>query len=91
MSQPHFSEYVSLIKRKVKAILNLTPNGKNLNIHLRKYKSLVDCSTLIWMEHWPEEGFREMGRGILETSASQRKPKGANAEREIAQVEEVVK
>lgn len=84
MSQPHFSEYLGLIKRKVKAILNLTPNGKNLNIYLRKYTSLVDCSTLIWMEHWPEEGFQEMGRGILETSASQRKPKGADAEHEIA-------
>lgn len=75
----------------MKAILNLTPNGKILNVHMRKYTSLLDCSTLIWMDHWPEEGFREMGRGILAPTPGPRKRSGSDRERGIRQQEEVVK
>lgn len=76
----------------MKAILNLTPNGKILNVQMRKYTSIIDCSTLIWMDHWPEEGFREVGRGILEPAiAGSLPPIERGGERRIGQEEEVVK
>jgi dynein heavy chain len=85
-------EYSSKIRRNVKAILNLTPNGKNLNAYLRKYQAIVNCSTLIWMDSWPEEGFREIGRVILEPHADpSHKSLESGEEARISQKDEIVK
>jgi dynein heavy chain len=54
-------EYLGRVRRNFKAILNLTPNGKILSKELRKYPSIISCSTLIWMDPWPEEGYKDVG------------------------------
>jgi dynein heavy chain len=64
-------EYILRVKRNVKAILNLTPNGRILTNEMRKYQSFINCSTIIWMDNWPEEGFREVGKLYLEALGTQ--------------------
>ena len=54
-------EYYSRIRRNVKCLLNLTPNGRILCKELRKYSALVNQSTIIWMDPWPEEGYKDVG------------------------------
>ena len=49
-----------------KSILNLTPDGKILSKELRKYPTIISCSTLIWMDDWPEEGYKDVGNLILD-------------------------
>ena len=47
-------------------ILNVSPTGKVLNKDLRKYSTLIYTSTLIWMDNWPEEAFKEIGKVYLD-------------------------
>jgi len=55
-----FQLFLSKVLRNFKSILNLTPDGKILSKELRKYPSIISCSTLIWMDDWPEEGYRDI-------------------------------
>ena len=60
--QLQFQEQVNRVKRNFKAILNLTPTGTVLNNKLKNYLGVVNNSTLIWMDNWPTEGFKEVGK-----------------------------
>ena len=60
--QMQYLEQVNRVKRNFKCILNLTPNGIVLNKKLKNYLGVVNSSTLIWMDNWPTEGFREVGK-----------------------------
>lgn len=64
-SHAQLLELVNRIKRSVKAVVSLAPNGVILNRYMRKHQTLIDCSTLIWMDAWPDEGFREVGKLCL--------------------------
>ena len=52
--------------RNFKAILNLTPDGPILVKELRKYASIIACSTLIWMDDWPDEGYKDIAATNLD-------------------------
>ena len=56
-----------------KSILNLTPDGKILGKELRKYPSIISCSTLIWMDDWPDEGYRDIAILNLDLTDLQQK------------------
>jgi hypothetical protein len=32
---------------------------------VRDYKQLVNCSTVIWLDNWPNEGYREVAENLL--------------------------
>lgn len=54
------------VQKNLKTIMNLTPTGRVLNSELRNFTTIVNLSTLIWMEHWPEEGYRDVGKLCLD-------------------------
>ena len=56
-----FNECIERLRYNFKAIVNLTPNGKILKQELKHCNSLVACSTIICMDRWPEEAYREVG------------------------------
>ena len=49
----------------MKILLNFSPTGANLRSRIRNYKSIVNCSTIIWMESWPQEGYKEVAEVLL--------------------------
>lgn len=49
----------------MKVVLNFTPTGANLRQRVRDYKQLVNCSTVIWLENWPNEGYKEVAETLL--------------------------
>jgi dynein heavy chain, axonemal len=45
-----YTEMINRTKKNFKSIINLTPTGKTLKKELKNYQSIVNCSTIIWMD-----------------------------------------
>lgn len=52
-NQSILADFSQKCRENLKILLNFTPTGANLRSRIRNYKSLVNCSTLIWMDAWP--------------------------------------
>ena len=46
-------------------VLCFSPVGKTLRERLRKFPSLVNCTTIDWFRDWPEEGLRNVAARFL--------------------------
>jgi len=55
-------EVMNRSRRHFKFIINASPDGPLLNDYLRRYAVVLNTSTVIWMEDWPEEGFRDVAK-----------------------------
>ena len=36
-----------------------------MNTQLRKYQDIINLSTVIWMDNWPDQGYRDVGNIYL--------------------------
>jgi dynein heavy chain len=52
------SEFFKKCKENLHLILEMSPTGANLRERIRKYKSIVNCSNILWIEEWPNSGFK---------------------------------
>jgi dynein heavy chain len=54
-------------------VLNFPPTGADLRTKIRNYKSIANCCTIIWMEQWPQEGYKQVAEAhLLENEVSNR-------------------
>jgi len=79
-----------------KAIINLTPNGRVLKQQLKHYSYITACSTVMYMDRWPEEAYKQVGLIRLNMKEQQDDDEAdfdamIGTKFEIAQPEEVVK
>lgn len=59
------AEFSQKCRENLKVLLNFTPTGANLRARIRNFKSVVNCSTIIWMDSWPTEGYKEVAETLL--------------------------
>lgn len=64
-SQIALGDFSQRCRENLKIVLNFTPSGANLRQRVRDYKQLVNCSTVIWMDNWPSEGYKEVAEILL--------------------------
>ena len=58
--------FVERCKKYLHICLCFSPVGKTLRDRLRKFPSLVNCTTIDWFREWPEEGLRNVATRFLE-------------------------
>ena len=59
------AEFSQKCRENLKVLLNFTPTGANLRSRIRTHKSIVNCSTIVWMDAWPQEGYKEVAEVLL--------------------------
>jgi dynein heavy chain len=57
-----FNEFCDRVRYHFKSVINISPSGRILKNELKDHQSIINCSTMIWMDAWPEEGYRSVGR-----------------------------
>lgn len=60
-----FSAYVNRVKNNIHMVIAMSPLGEVFRNRIRKFPSLVNCSTLDWFTEWPEEALREVAFGDM--------------------------
>ncbi|CUG85918.1 dynein heavy chain, putative [Bodo saltans] len=58
--------FVERCKKYLHIVLCFSPVGKTLRDRLRKFPSLVNCTTIDWFREWPEEGLRNVATRFLD-------------------------
>ena len=61
----NFSSYVNRVRGNIHMVIAMSPLGEVFRNRIRKFPSLVNCSTLDWFTEWPEEALREVATGDL--------------------------
>ena len=61
----NFSCFVNRVRSNVHMVIAMSPLGEVFRNRIRKFPSLVNCSTLDWFTEWPEEALREVATGDL--------------------------
>jgi len=52
------SEFFQKVKENVHICIEMSPTGSSLRERVKVHKSLINCSNIIWMEEWPNTGFK---------------------------------
>jgi dynein heavy chain, axonemal len=52
------SEFFQKVKENLHILLEMSPTGSNLRERVRTHKSLINCSNVIWLEEWPNSGYK---------------------------------
>lgn len=60
-----FSAFVNRVRRNIHMVIAMSPLGEVFRNRIRKFPSLVNCSTLDWFTEWPEEALREVAEGDM--------------------------
>jgi dynein heavy chain len=63
-----FQQYLGRIKRNIHMVMAMSPLGDVFRARIRRFPSLVTCSTIDWFSEWPEEALLGVGRGQMATS-----------------------
>lgn len=61
--------------------MTLTPNSPVFRSQMRNYSALLNCSTVIFMGDWGEEGLQLIADGVLKEKESKAYVDGAEAEK----------
>ena len=59
------SLFIERCRINLHCVLCFSPVGKTLRERLRKFPSLVNCTTIDWFRDWPEEGLLNVARRFL--------------------------
>jgi dynein heavy chain len=54
-------------KKNLHMVLLMSPAGKELEQRLRKYPSLVNCTSIDWFLNWPNEALLEVSDFYLKS------------------------
>ena len=49
-----FAQYLLRVKANIHVVLCMSPLGEAFRLRLRKFPSLVNCTTIDWFMEWPE-------------------------------------
>ena len=52
------SEFFQRVKENLHIFIEMSPSGSNLRERVRTHKSIINCSNVIWVEEWPDSGFK---------------------------------
>ncbi|CCW63595.1 unnamed protein product [Phytomonas sp. EM1] len=59
--------FVERCQKHLHIVLCFSPLGNVLRDRLRKFPSLVNCTTIDWFRDWPEEGLRSVAERFLQS------------------------
>jgi len=60
-----FQQYLGRVKRNIHMVLAMSPISDVFRSRIRRFPSLVTCTTLDWFSEWPEEALLGVGRGQI--------------------------
>lgn len=60
-----FQQYLGRIKRNIHMVMAMSPISEIFRSRIRRFPSLVTCSTIDWFSEWPEEALLGVGRGQM--------------------------
>lgn len=63
-----FQQYLGRVKRNIHMVIAMSPLGEVFRSRIRRFPSLVTCTTLDWFSEWPEEALLGVGRGQIAAS-----------------------
>jgi len=63
-----FQQYLGRVKKNIHMIIAMSPLGEVFRSRIRRFPSLVTCTTLDWFSEWPEEALLGVGRGQIAAS-----------------------
>ena len=66
------ANFTSKCRQNLKVLLNFPPTGADLRTRLRSFKSIANCSTIVWMEQWPHEGYKQVAEAFLKADVTSR-------------------
>ena len=58
-------QYIGRIRRNIHMCIAMSPRGEAFANRIRRFPSLVTCSTIDWFSEWPEEALLGVGRGQI--------------------------
>lgn len=58
-------ELMARTRRHIKLILGSSPTSTLLTETLRNYSTILNTSTIIWVDDWPEEGIRDVAKKYI--------------------------
>lgn len=58
-------QYIGRIRRNIHMVIAMSPKGEAFASRIRRFPSLVTCSTIDWFSEWPEEALLGVGRGQI--------------------------
>jgi dynein heavy chain len=58
-----FQQYLGRLKKNIHMVIAMSPLGEIFRARLRRFPSLVTCTTIDWFSEWPEEALLVVGRG----------------------------
>ena len=58
-----FQQYLGRLKKNIHMVIAMSPLGEIFRARIRRFPSLVTCSTIDWFSEWPEEALLGVGRG----------------------------
>ena len=47
--------FIERCRNNLHIVLNMSPIGSALRVRCRQFPSLINCSSLLWFDKWPEE------------------------------------
>lgn len=60
-----FNMYLSGVKKNLHFVLAMSPLSKVFSVRLRKFPSLVNCTTIDYFAEWPEEALLSVADGEI--------------------------
>lgn len=60
-----FQQYLGRIKKNIHMVIAMSPLGEIFRSRIRRFPSLVTCTTIDWFSEWPEEALLGVGRGQI--------------------------
>lgn len=61
-----YSLFCERVRNNLHVVLALSPVGGLLRVRMRMYPSIVNCTTIDWLNPWPEEALLTVARMNLE-------------------------
>jgi len=58
-----FQQYLGRLKKNIHMVIAMSPLGEIFRARIRRFPSLVTCTTIDWFSEWPEEALLGVGRG----------------------------
>jgi dynein heavy chain len=60
-----FQQYLGRLKKNIHMVIAMSPLGEIFRARIRRFPSLVTCTTIDWFSEWPEEALLGVGRGQI--------------------------
>ncbi len=61
-----YTFFVSRVKENLHVVLCMSPIGDTLRLRMRMFPSLVTCTTINWVDPWPEDALHSVSKSKME-------------------------